>query len=447
MAPWMNRTLDQEITALTSRAVQGTELYEDLNQSKRNQRKPEEAFYPIRAGVGKIDRVRVIDSFGRVLKYDVGDVIVPENLRMGKENPAPRFLLRPRILAPMRIQSRWIMEETGIGDELSPVFGWLWVNLLDSCLHIYHPDGTMAGSIQNTIRMDGSGMYEISLRNPPGQTRKEEEILDGMGPSLRGFAEGLLEAGRREPSVLPEFLKALDDSMWTSRSGGGTAKEQIQAGMGRPLALAGIEIEVDVKGSSPVPMIYDDSERAESLLERFSIPLRIGDEVRQTDGTAGFYLHGEGGGFSVFHQCRREKGEKIRTAYLDQNTTLNMKTAKDALPARLTVLFHPAGNISMTTGLLPVREMKLSEAWTERAMENIYLTLFYGPFLTPQSQLQMFLPKAMEKEWSFLSFEKPGIKNEERDIKPPWLDTDQEEEWKQIKEGWLLLKAGVQEKG
>ena len=77
----------------------------------------------------------------------------------------------------------------------------------------------------------------------------------------------------------------------------------------------------------------------------------------------------------------------------------------------------------MTTGLLPVREMKLSEAWTERAMENIYLTLFYGPFLTPQSQLQMFLPKA------------------------PWLDTDQEEEWKQIKEGWLLLKAGVQEKG
>lgn len=447
VAPWMNRTLDQEITALTSRAIQGTELYEDLNQSKRNQRKPTEAFYPIRAGFGRIDRVRVIDSFGRVLKYDVGDVIVPENLRMGQDNPAPRFLLRPRILAPMRLRSRWIMQETGIGDEISPVFGWLWVNLLDSCLHIYHPDGTMAGSIQNTMRMDGSGIFEISLRNPPGQTGKEEEILDGMGPGLRGFAEGLLEAGRREPSTLPEFLKALDDSMWTSRSGGGTAQEQIQAGMGRPLALAGIEIKVEVKGSSPVPMIYDNSERAESLLDRLQIPLRIGDEVRQTDGTAGFYLHGEGGGFCVFHQCRSEKGTESRTAYLDQNTTLNMKTTKDALPTRLTVLFHPAGNISMTTGLLPVKEMKLSEAWTERAIENIYLTLYYGPFLTPQSQLQMFLPKAMEKEWSFLSFEKPGIKNEERDIKPPWMDMDQEEEWKQIKEGWLLLKAGAKEKG
>jgi len=123
VAPWMNRTLDQEITALTSRAIQGTELYEDLNQSKRNQRKPTEAFYPIRAGFGRIDRVRVIDSFGRVLKYDVGDVIVPENLRMGQDNPAPRFLLRPRILAPMRLRSRWIMQETGIGDEISPVFG------------------------------------------------------------------------------------------------------------------------------------------------------------------------------------------------------------------------------------------------------------------------------------------------------------------------------------
>lgn len=447
VAPWMNRTLDPEITAAASRAVQGMDLYEDLNQSKRNQRNPTEAFYPIRAGCGKIDRIRVIDSFGRAVEYDLGDVIVPENLRAGGDSLAPRFLLRPRILAPMRIQSRWTMEKTGIKDEISPVYGWIWANLLDSCLHIYHSDGTMAATIQNTARMDGSGVYEVSLRNPPGQTKDEKVILDQMGVRLRGFTQGLLEACRKEPATLLEFLKSLDESMWTSRSGGSTAQDEVQAYLGRPLALAGMEVKLDIKGSCPMPMFYDDGEREKPLLKHLRIPLCIGDEVRQTDGTVGFYLHGEGRGFRVFHRCRRKQKGDRKVAYLDEKSTLEIKTAKEALPLNLTVLFHPAGKISMTTGLLPVKEMKLNNAWTERAIKKIYLTLYYGPFLTPKSQLQMFLPKAMEKEWSFLSFESPGVKREERDIKPPWMDTDQEEEYKQIKEGWLLLGAGVKEKG
>lgn len=447
VAPWMNRTLDPEITAMVSQVVGGMDLYEDSNQTKRNQRKPMEAFYPVRAGAARIDRVRVIDSFGRVLKYDMGDLILPENLRMGKETLSPRFLLRPRILASIRLQSRWIMEETGSEDEVSPVYGWIWANLLDSCLHIYHSDGSMACSIQNVACMDGSGTYKVSLRNPPGQTKKETEILEDMTSGLRGFTEGLLKACRQEPATLYEFLKSLDESMWTSRSGGSTAQDELVAYLGRPLALAGIEVKPEMKGSCPMPMFYSDSEKEEPTLEQLDIPLRIGDEVRQTDGTAGFYLHTGGDGYQVFHSCPKTLKRDVQVSYLDEKTTLNVKIGKRDSPIHLTVLFHPAGKISMTTGLLPVKEMKLSNAWTERAVKNIYMTLYYGPFLTPQSQLQMFLPKAVEKEWSFLSFDSPGVSREEGDIKLPWMETDQEEEWKRIKEGWLLLRAGAKEKG
>lgn len=442
VAPWMNRTLEPGITALASGAVQGMDLYEDLNQSKRNQRKPMEAFYPVRAGAGEIDRIRIIDSFGRVLKYDLGDMIVSENLREGKEFLAPRFLLRPRIMAPMRIKSRWQMEESGTEGEVSPVYGWLWANLLDSCLHIYHPDGTMAGSVQNVGSMDGSRKYKVSLRNPPGQTRKQKEILENMGTKLRGFTEGLLHACEKEPDTLYEFLKSLDESMWTSTSGQSTAQNEVLAYLGRPLALAGINVKLDMKGEYSMPMFYSERDREEPALRQFHVPLRIGDEVRQTDGTAGFYLHGTGEGFDVFHRCRRNGKRDGKVSYVDEKTTLSLGADKKISPISLTVLFHPAGKISMTTGLLPVKEMKLSDAWTERAMKNIYLTLYYGPFLTPGSQLQIFLPKAMEKEWSYLSFEEPGVKKEEEDIKPPWMGTDQEEEWKQIKEGWLMLRAG-----
>lgn len=447
VAPWMNKNLDPELTAIAARVSEGLDLYEDVNQATINQRKPEEAFYPVRAGLAQIDRVRVVDSFGRVLKYDLGDVIVPESLRMKKELLTSRFLLRPRILAPMRVQSQWNMEESGIEGEVSPVYGWIWANLLDSCLHIYHPDGTMACSIQNTASMDGSGRYKVSLRNPPGGTKREEELLRQMGPNLRGFTEGLLDACKKDSKTLYEFLKSLDESMWTSRSGGSTAQEEVLAYLGRPLALAGIQIKLDMKGDDPKPMYYTDGEKKESLLQQLEVPLRIGDKVSQTDGTVGFYVHGDGDGFRVFHRCQRELKRDADVPYIDDKTTLSMKTVKEAPPVSVTVLFHPAGKISMTTGLLPVKEMKLLDAWTEKAMKNMFLTLYYGPFLTPGSQLQMFLPKAMEKEWSFLSFERPGEKKTERDIMPPWMGTDQEEEWKQIMEGWLLLGAGTTRKG
>lgn len=443
IAPWMNPALDSQITPIASLAAEDIELYEDRNQSLSNPKSPMEAFYPVRAGAARIDAVRVIDSFGRVLEYDVRDVILPESLRMGKANIASEILLRPRILAPMRIQSRWLMEETGTGDEVSPVYGWIWVNLLDSCLHIYHPDGSMAGSIQNVLKMDGSGEYETILRNPPGQTKKTKEILDTMGVKLRRFIKGILRACKKEPETLYEFLKSLDESMWTSRSGGNTVQDEILAYLGRPLALAGIEVKLDMKGSCPMPMFYNDGDRQESPLKKLLIPLRIGDEVCQTDGTVGFYRQRRGERFRVFHRCGKKEG---KVSYIDGETTLKIRAAGEDAPIKLTVLFHPAGKISMTTGLLPVKEMKLSEAWTERALKNIYLALYYGPFLTPRSQTQMFLPKAMEKEWSFLSFEKPGVQREEYDMTPPRMETEQEEEWKQIKEGWILLRARTEKK-
>lgn len=216
--------------------------------------------------------------------------------------------------------------------------------------------------------------------------------------------------------------------------------------LGRPLALAGIQIKLDMKGDGPKPMYYTGGEKKESLFQQLEVPLRIGDKVSQTDGTVGFYVHGDGDGYRVFHRCQRRLKRDADVPYIDDKTTLSMKTAKETPPVSITVLFHPAGKISLTTGLLPVKEMKLLDTWTEKAMKNMFLTLYYGPFLTPESQLQMFLPKAMEKEWSFLSFERPGEKKAERDIKPPWMETDQEEEWKQIMEGWLLLGAGTTRK-
>ncbi|MCM1121506.1 MAG: hypothetical protein NC416_02875 [Eubacterium sp.] len=436
VSPWQSTELDPEIAAMAARMTTDVELYRDMNFNAVNNRAPMEAFYPIRAGKMRIDKIRVIDNFGRVLVYQPGDVILPEGLREGEKITAPYVWLKPRILAPLRIEAQW--EYTRIhpdSDRVVPVCGWIWANLMDSCLHIYGSDGRAVGSIQAIFPTDRSSC-RVVFRNPPGETRTEEEILTSVNSRLQGFVTGILKACGQEPTVLYEFLKLLDEGLWNMQTKGDKSSEAITF-LGRPLALCTMTIQMDMKGTYPHPMFYEEKKQ-KSGLESMRIPLRIGDEVRQKDGTTGFYHHTKANDFSVFHTCIKSDREND---YIDNNTVLNIPLSKEAGKEEVTVLLSPYGKVTLTSGLLPVKEMRLDAKFTEQAMQNIYFSIYAGPFLTPGTGLQLLLPKAMEKEWTYVYYEKPGERMEDEHIQNPWMEAVYEEQPCKIEEGWLILKA------
>ncbi len=436
VSPWVNRSLDQEMAVMAAGITADAELYRDTNQGLKNKREPMKAFYPIRAGKMRIDRVHVIDNFGRAMVYEFGDVIVPEELREEDGICTPYVWLKPRILAPLRIEAEW--EYTRMypeSDKVVPVCGWIWANLMDSCLHIYGSDGKMVGSIQAVFSSDRS-LCKVTFRNPPGETKTAEEILASVNPKLKGFITGILEACDQDPTVLYEFLKLLDEGLWNMQAEGDKSSEAI-AFLGRPLALCTMTLGMDMKGAYPHPMFYEEKTQ-KSGLDSVKIPLRIGDEVRQKDGTVGFYHHKTPNDFSVFHtSIKSGRGN----SYVDNNTVLDIPLSKEARKEEVTVLLSPYGKVSLISGMLPVKEMQLDAKFTEQAMQNIYFSIYAGPFLTPDSGLQLLLPKAMEKEWSYVYYEKPEEKRENNHIGEPWMEAVYEEQQRKIEEGWLILKA------
>lgn len=418
----------------------------DRNLNTTLPRKPLENFHAVRAGKAELSGIRVIDSFGRVLDYEDCEVIVSNKL--GDSNVTESFWARPRVLAPLRLSAFWnyipvswgaagrnTSETEASVEEVSPIYGWLWPNIVDSCLHVYCPDGKMAGIIQSCfILQDGKKTPAVQLRNPPGETKTEEELLTPLNEKLREFLTAFLAACRKEPPTLSEMVMILDESMWDIREDGAGSQSSLYAWLGRPVALAGVRTVLELKGKAPGPVEYTREKSYKSPLKSMKLSMRVGEVNEQKDGTIGIFHHGQGNGYSHFYPCRCEEH---RSSYFGKDSSVETYLEQEE---EFTILCSPYGTIKFTTGLLPVKALKLNEKLVEKAMEQIYLTLYCAPVLT-EDPPRLPLPSAMEKKWLFLEYGKEGEKKVTNDIRVPWSDADHKEEPLQIREGWLMLYA------
>jgi hypothetical protein len=82
------------------------EIKEMVQQSIRSAPEPLNDFNPIRSGVMKILRLRLVDTFGQVKDLDIRNIITPEQMT----TPGSPYLisLPPRLVQPARINFRWL---------------------------------------------------------------------------------------------------------------------------------------------------------------------------------------------------------------------------------------------------------------------------------------------------------------------------------------------------
>lgn len=419
-----------------SEAFYGLEQgYMDRNQKIDPPKAPLTDFYAIRAGRIELSNLRVIDTFGRVLVYPVSSLIISNEL--GNETVSRDFWAKPRILAPARLSAIWnyipVAEQ---GEEVSCIYGWLWPNLVDACLHVYQTDGTMLGSIQ-ARRSLSSGKEEakILLRNPPGEAKKEAELLAQANEKLASFLQAFLSACKKEPQTLQNMISLLDESLWDTRPDG-KSHSDVNAWLGRPVAIVGVKTRLELKRAAPCPMEYQAKKSYQSDLQSMKIPMRIGEAAEQKDGAIGVFFHGDGPGYETLFPCRKQAGQ---TDYYGENTSFTISINREN---EFTVLCSPYARITMTTGLLPAKELKLNDRMVERALDRIYMTLYCAPILTEEDALRLLLPAALEKEWKFLDLGPLGEKQVTDRLRPPWTDGDHKAAQAHIREGWLTLCAG-----
>lgn len=389
-------------------------------------------YYPIRAGSLLIRRLRVVDSFGRAREYDPNHVIYSERGREGEEkNDTGRMKLVPQILTPARIWARWLqypLDGNSMAEELAPVYGFIWANRFDSCLHIYTPDGKMAGSLQLVYDLENKNRYKVMLRNPPGEVWKEGELLEHLPEELKNFVEALYENVQKNPQILYELICAVDNRIWNVLPTDLKKAETIRAGLGSPAVLAGIKLRVETK------------EKPAGILKNLRFPVYVGDRGRKGDGVIGFFeIEGDSRkeSYHVLNLVGEDESE-TKKGYLRNRSMIETGFLQEK---ELTLLFLPESKIHLSVEFLPQKEMRLPPDLVEEAISRIYMVLFYGPFLTEKGNVELMKPKAMEKEWKFISFRKPEALEEEKIPSAPQMEADFTRRGMEVTEGWLKLQS------
>ena len=256
---------------------------------------PDAAFNPIRNGRLQLDRLRLIDSFGRtyVIAVAKDGVIAAEPLRSEAGVSFP-----PRFVQPMRVDFRWLSAghqemDSQSHPDTTPVCGWLLPNRLDESIAIYDAEGVGIGSI------DVSGLW----RPVPGD---DHPVVprDIGNPHLRRVVLQIL-AQARDGGYQKAFLQTINAALDAIDPNSFAAHPAISLLIGRPIAVVRASVRFELLGEPAEDhswklldaQVAGKSVRRSRRFEDVEIPFRIGEHHMLNDGVVGYWIEDGPGRF------------------------------------------------------------------------------------------------------------------------------------------------------
>lgn len=450
-------------------------------------------FAPMRGTFFVINRLSVIDIFGRTIDLMLAnnssspqtqgsvtenyfypitgrDVKSPtaKDPRPGlgiSSNPTERMIqLGPRMVQDARVAFH-LTSNDGANADIhhvaggSPVCGWVVPNHLDRSLAFYAPDGTAWGELYLSLRTRG-GYTPVWQPDPTSPTAPQriEEIPNGYVREMLRALSARTDNGQG----FADFIKAIDETLWTINPLGHRKDQNLSVLIGRPLALVRTEISLNLRGlpaynqdwwntfavdpenpgdpEQPAPLAAVDGGIASNLW-----PVRLGSPVLRDDGLIGYFLDDPttpAEGFRTFNTLRMPAGS--RSDYLKAIGTgnyLRLRAIDDTVTpdpkrnqlCRMTMLVDPRGSIHAFSGLLPVFELEIPSRFVKPAIEKMFFTFRAGPFLTSPDEVRIPRPAEQQGTWAwFDNIIKTSVPIVEADGKVRFPTTPS-----LIKEGWL----------
>ncbi len=416
----------------------------------------------VRAGFVRLQRVRVVDAFGRTLDLDdripltqVADPFVDPRVDDRGGGPSTRadqapIHLAPRLTTPARLQFRlldasnesreaFVDESTPLLDG-NPVAGWLLPDHADDALEFFDATGEPVGQLFHR-----SYRREVTWESAPG---REEPAGTGPpasppgGPTLGRIAAAIAERDAIERSLpdddpdetpLAALLRVIDTTTWTTDPFGATGVEHLSELIGRPIAVVRARVELD---------LYDDSddyglEPAEVAARRArfreqadrAFRVRLGSLTRFDDGLIGYFV---GDDFSLFHpvdvavRSAAAEGGPHRGFLADVESARDFAGTLDRRPitqsyvtdadlldlrpstaVRLTLLMQPGLGVHATSGLVPRKRLELSRAWITEPLTRIVPSFRFGPVLVDPETIRLPRVSALPSAQGWASRDTP----------------------------------------
>ncbi|MCZ8065345.1 MAG: hypothetical protein O9287_05270 [Microcystis sp. LE17-20D] len=410
---------------------------EMVQQSIRSAPEPLNDFNPIRSGVMKILRLRLVDTFGQVKDLDIRNIITPEQMT----TPGSPYLisLPPRLVQPARINFRWLSaiegeQEMNSHPATTPICGWILPNNLDNSLAIYDNQGKALGSINQLAKWEAA----------PG----ENTVIpfDKIDDHLQKVINYIIKQGAK---FLSNFISALDSGLENIDPENSAQNQGLALLMGRPIALVRASLNLELEG---LPAINQDwggfwqdlrrNFRETDGFEKVKFPIRLGEYKQLNDGLLGYWLEGDNGSLKdVFYAPQSDleginhPAIKFHNGNNPWHIDLNLKDS----PTLLTMLIDPRGKVHATTGILPTKSIDIPPDQYQQALEKIEITFFSAPILTDYGKINLALPNEVGYQWSWLEKEKEQWSTADKigQTNVNAIFSGKQE----IREGWLKLST------
>ena len=378
----------------------------------------EGAFAPLRAGHCRMEKLRVVDCFGRTidLRFDPSAVRLPTAMTV-KEQP-DRAELRPRFVQPARLLMRWLAArapapdtptdplrvdmrdrpsaaaepETSSAPSTTPVCGWLVHNHLSRNIAVFEADGKARGTLDEAGRWHPSALQpDLSLTElgNPAMIRVLRWLVDACQSETAARKSG----GGVRPSVHDDFeshLARIDPE----HDDAALAPAFL---VGRPLAVLRLRLQLDLAGDTVLHQGWkrfaadmarpDKAPRDDDGVSGLQVPVRIGDIGLLDDGLVVCWEESLVDGRLVMGPARFAKDEPV--VHLTPNG-----------PSKhMTVVFDPRGVLHGSCGLLPVKRITVPPVHYLDALHALQIGFDIGPVLRAENAIALPVPSLDGHMW------------------------------------------------
>lgn len=387
---------------------------------------------PLFGGRLKLEALRLVDSFGRLLEVPLATVRTTTTLEITAEPASIR--LRPRLQHAARWLFRLVdpaypsgadpgnapeafVDQIDPARAVNPIVGYLLPDHIDEALECFSVDGTPLGQLLHD-EISGGVTWEPApgRRLPPDAGPLAD--LDDHSRLLGRLANGVVQADVTErasakpaqTSSLSTLLRAIDTTLWTVDTHAALGTPSVAGLIGRPIAVVRATLRLEVPDDLAMVNVTEaggaDARReAFAAVERQLCPVRLGDLQRSDDCLLGFFVDDDYTRLHVVDRAVRTAalqsgrhrgflgllGERPAPEALDHPYVLEEDTlfVRPGQVIRLTLLMLPGGKVHLTSGILPRKALALAEDWVTPGMVRLNPSVRVGPVLVDPSEIRL----------------------------------------------------------
>lgn len=365
---------------------------------------PDAGFYPIRTGALELRRLRLVDNFGCFRDVDIRSLRSSVKLAFPGD-PGAVVELPPRLCQPARLGFTFLRDGTGQSTTphpaATPIAGWLVVNHLNGSVAFYRKSGQILGEI------DARGEWQKPGKAGVGSVEKIPN------PRLRAVAQYLKGRSAAAPASAPfmaSFIASVSQALDTIDPDGQAQQGAMALLLGRPIAVVRAAISLELRGTPATNQRWDAlaadigrTARDDRGVAGVKLPIRLGEHGQLNDGLVGYWKEDDKGAFQgdvlYMPQTSEEQSDFIKSRAEDP---MSLFQTLRAPPQKLTMLVDPRGVIHATSGILPVKSIRIAPQHYVRALEAIEVSFQIAPLLLDPATMAVPLPREPGVEWTWV---------------------------------------------